>query len=88
MDGKSRRYAMVPACGMSFFPRILVLGNTSTWEDVHGRIAIRSVVMFTDESRPMGDFIPAETLVQNGTAGDHGTAGGTLTQPVLGFLVG
>ena len=33
-------------------------------------------------------FIPAETLVQNGTAGDNGTTGGALTQPVLGFLVG
>ena len=26
--------------------------------------------------------------VQNGTAGDNGTAGGTLQQPVLGFMVG
>ena len=33
-------------------------------------------------------FIPAETLVQNVTAGDNGTAGGTLNQSVLGFLVG
>ena len=36
----------------------------------------------------MGGFIPAENLVQNGTAGDNGTAGGTLNQPVLGFLQG
>ena len=43
---------------------------------------------FTDESRPRGGFIPAETLVQNGTAGDTSTAGGTLSQPALGFLVG
>ena len=42
---------------------------------------------FTDESRPRGCFIPAETLVLNGTAGDNGTASGTLNQPVLGFLV-
>ena len=46
-------------------------------------------LMLTDESRPSGGFIPAEILVLfNGTAGDHGTAGGTLNQPVLGFLVG
>ena len=44
--------------------------------------------MFTDALRPRGGFIPAETLVQNSTAGDNGTAGGTLSQPVLGFLVG
>ena len=43
---------------------------------------------YTGESRPMGGFIPAETLVQNGTAGDNGTAGGIKYQPVLGFLVG
>ena len=35
-----------------------------------------------------GVFIPAETLVLNGTAGDNGTAGGKFKQPVLGFLVG
>ena len=35
----------------------------------------------------MGGFIHVETLVLNGTAGDYGTAGGTLHQPVLGFLV-
>ena len=34
-----------------------------------------------------GGFI-LETLVQTGTAGDNGTAGETLNQPVLGFLVG
>ena len=38
--------------------------------------------MFTDESRPRAGFIPAETLVHNGTAGDSDTAGGTLTQIV------
>ena len=41
-----------------------------------------------DESRgkaPRGDFIPAEPLVQNGTAGGNGTGGGSLYQPVLGF---
>ena len=42
----------------------------------------------TDESRPIGGFIPAESLVQNGTTGGNGTAGGTLHQPVLGFLLG
>ena len=36
------------------------------------------VSAFTDESRPMGGFIPAETLVLVGTVGDNGTAGGTL----------
>ena len=34
----------------------------------------------SDESRPRGDIIPAETLIHNGTAGDNGTAGGTLHQ--------
>ena len=29
-----------------------------------------------------------ETLVQNGTAGDNGIAGGALRHPVLAFLVG
>ena len=43
---------------------------------------------FTDESWPRGGFIPAETLVHNGTAGDNGTAGGTLNQSVIGFLLG
>ena len=50
-----------------------------------------AVAMFTDESRPRGGFIPAETLAQNGTTGDNGTvstAAGTLNQAVLGFLVG
>ena len=31
---------------------------------------------------------PAVTLFQNDTAGDNGTAGGTLHQSILGFLVG
>ena len=44
-----------------------------------------SGTMWQDKSRPMGGFIPAECLVQNGTAGENGTAGGTLNQPVLGF---
>ena len=43
--------------------------------------------ILTEESRLRGGFIPAETLVQNGTAGDNGTAGGILNQLVLGFLV-
>ena len=46
------------------------------------------LITFTDNSRPIGGFIPAESLVLTGTAGDNGTAGGTLNQPVLGFLVG
>ena len=41
-----------------------------------------------DELQRTGGFIPEETLVQNGTAGDGGAAGGTSNQPVLGFLVG
>ena len=45
-------------------------------------------LIFKDESRPRGGFIHAETLVLNGTAGDNSTAGGTLKQPVQGFLVG
>ena len=36
----------------------------------------------------MVGFILAETLVLAGTAGDNDTGGGTLYQPVLGFLVG
>ena len=42
---------------------------------------------FTVESRPWGGFFAAETLFLNGTVGDNGNAGGTLNQPVLGFLV-
>ena len=42
----------------------------------------------TDESRPTGGFILAETLVMTGTAGKDGTAGGTLYPSVLGYLVG
>ena len=41
-----------------------------------------------DELRPRGGFIPAETLALAGNAGDNGTAGGTLHQPELDFLVG
>ena len=37
---------------------------------------------------PSGEFILAETLVHNGTAGDNGTAGVTVSLPVLGFLAG
>ena len=45
--------------------------------------------MFTDETRgaQMGFHPCTETLVQNVTAGGNGTAGGTLHQLVLGFLV-
>ena len=46
------------------------------------------IAVLTDESRPRGGFIPAETQVQNDTAGDNGTAGGTLTQPVLARVSG
>ena len=42
----------------------------------------------TNRGGPRGGFIPAETLLQNGTAGRNDTAGGTLNQPVLYFLVG
>ena len=35
-----------------------------------------------------GGFILAETQVLAGTAGLNGSAGGTLHQPVLGFLLG
>ena len=37
---------------------------------------------------PREGFIPAETIVLNTTAGDYGTACGTVDQPVLCFLVG
>ena len=37
---------------------------------------------------PRGGFIPAETIVQNATAGDNDTGDGTLNHSVLGFLVG
>ena len=47
----------------------------------------RGVTTLMEESQPRGGFIPAETPVQNGTAGTNGTAGGTLNQPVLWFLV-
>ena len=33
-------------------------------------------------------IVLAETLVQSGNAGDHGTAGGTFNPPVLAFQVG
>ena len=36
------------------------------------------------ESQPVRSIIPAETLVQDGIAGENGTAGG----PILGFLQG
>ena len=49
---------------------------------------VREPNVFTDELRPIGGFILAETIVQNGATGDNGTAGETLNQPVLGFLVG
>ena len=44
-----------------------------------------SMTLLPDESRSRGGFIPAETLVQNGTAGDNDTASGTLNEPVLGY---
>ena len=55
----------------------ILLPQMEPWAHTHGRIAAQS-----------GGFIPAETLVQNGTAGDTGSAGVTLNQPVPGFLVG
>ena len=42
----------------------------------------------TNRGGSRGGFIPAEILVQNGTTGDNGTNGGTLSQPVLLFLAG
>ena len=42
--------------------------------------------MLPDESRPRGGFIPAETLVQNGTAGDNGTGGGPLPPEIVSSL--
>ena len=53
----------------------------------HALVSIYLRIM-TDESQPMGGFILAQTLVQNGTSCDNGTTGGTLNQQVLGFLVG
>ena len=49
-----------------------------SWDDddnVHGRNAAQR------------GFTPIEILVLNSTAGDNATAGGTLNQPVLGFVV-
>ena len=46
----------------------LIIAN----QDIHGRIA-----------GARGGFIPAEALVENGTAGNNGTAGRTLNQPDL-----
>ena len=48
---------------------------------------VRQDCIFTGESRPRGGFIPTETLVLAGTAGDNGTASRTINQPVLAFLV-
>ena len=42
----------------------------------------------TNRGGPRGGFILVETLVQNGSASDNGTAGGFLNQPVFGFLSG
>ena len=63
--------------------RPLTTSRTRRWrgDEFHMRA-------FTDESRPSGGFTPAETLELNSTAGDYGTAGGTLSQPVLSLLVG
>ena len=51
-------------------------------------VLVYAIFMFTDESWPRGRFLPAETLVQNDTADDNDTDGGTLNKSVLGFLVG
>ena len=45
-----------------------------------------SVCVYTMScSRPREGFILPETLVQNGTGGGNGTAGGSLHQPVLKY---
>ena len=44
--------------------------------------------LYSRMNRGRRGFIPAETLVQNGPAGDNGTASGTLNQSVPAFLVG
>ena len=49
--------------------------------DLGREIHTRGDTPFTDESRPRGGFVPAETLVQNGTSGDNGWR--SLNQPVL-----
>ena len=54
----------------------------------HTRIGGHATDSRTNRGGARRGFILAETLVQNATAGDNGTAGGTLIQPVLGFLVG
>ena len=69
-------------------------GNASFY--INGHLAFREwptrVVhaqsILADEMPPRGGFIHAETLVQNGTAGDNTTAGGTLNQPVQSLLQG
>ena len=46
--------------------------------DVH--VPLHPVLLEPEaHSRTKAGFIPAETLVQNGTGGDNGTGGGTLT---------
>ena len=50
-----------------------------------------AVTHFTGRMVAQRGFHPCsclETLIQNGTASDNGTAGGTLNQSVLGFQVG
>ena len=60
-----------------------VYGQTDGWRSPEWS----TQATLPDESWPSAGFIQAETLVQNGAAGDNSTAGGTLHQPVPGCLV-
>ena len=50
----------------------------------HGRVGFM-LVYRTNRGWPRRGFISAETLAQNGTTGDNGTAGGTLNSQHQGF---
>ena len=62
-----------------FERRVSLTGVRGREVKIERRQTLRTrLLVLTDKSRPRGDFIPAEALVQNGTAGDNGNVGGTL----------
>ena len=80
--GRHRRVTTLRVPGLAGHPRQAALCAALSRDGACGQRILK------DESRPMGGFIPTETLVLAGTAGDNGTAGATLNQRVPGFLVG